>query len=254
LVLFFLFSPVFEASDVEELGDVCPVLENVDDATLLYAPDVSGRALALHSRTELVDGFYSPNKALQTFLSLRFGVNASPYTGEESTSLKYYGGGELFKRALTKLERAPSRALNLKLREVEKLMAKVSVYKECKSGGEAPDVAKLKSSMCDPMVHVAIPTQGNLLSFGGYLQQQMQASARTGDRFQICVGVLVDATSSLPPRVCTTPSTASFSTPERSPGLSLLRYWRGTMLSRSTTRMLVSYCLRWKLCEDVNCS
>ena len=188
----FLFSPVFEASDVEALGDVCPVLENVDDATLLYAPDVSGRALALHSRTELVDGFYSPNKALQTFLSLRFGVNASLYTGEESTSLKYYGGGELFKRALTKLERAPSRALNLKLREVEKLMAKVSVYKECKSGGEAPDVAKLKSSMCDPMVHVAIPTQGNLLSFGGYLQQQMQASARTGDRFQICVGVLVD--------------------------------------------------------------
>ena len=188
----FLFSPVFEAADVEDLGDVCPVLENVDEATLLQVPDVSGKALALHSRTELVEGFYSPDKTLQTFLSLHFGVNASPFTGEEATSLKYYGGGELFKRALTKQERATPRAFDLQLREVEKLMAKISVYKECKSGHEAPDAANLKSSMCEPMVHVAIPTQGNLLSFGGYLQQQMQATEGTGNRFQICVGVLVD--------------------------------------------------------------
>ena len=186
----FTFSPVFEAAELDELGPVCPVLDSVEDATLVHLPVAQG-PVALHSRAELVKGFYSPDQALQNFLFENFSVNASPYTGGETTFLNYYGGGELFKRVLAKKERARAGALDLPIRDVERLMAKISVYEDC-GESKTPDRASLRGCMSAGMVHVAIPTRENFGAFASYLQKQMEAVVGTSRRFRICVGVLVD--------------------------------------------------------------
>ena len=187
----FTFCPVFEDGDVEALGPVFPNLGNVDDATIVHKPDV-GVVNHLHPLTELVDGFYSPDDELQTFMRDKFGVNASPYTGSKTTTLDYYGGGELFKRMLANGvgKWSARNALEFQIREVEKYMAKISVYKN--SRGADPSPGELRTKMRCELSHVAFPTEATLEVFAKYVQRQMKSATNEGNRLRLCVGVLID--------------------------------------------------------------
>lgn len=187
----FTFSPVFEDGDVEALGPVFPSLENVDDVTIVHRPTL-GVGNHLHPLTELVEGFYSPDDELQTFMHDKFGVNASPYTGGQTTILDYYGGGELFKRMLANCvgKWSARNALEFQIREVEKYMAKISAYKN--SRGADPSPVELRNIMRSELSHVAFPTEATLEVFAKYVQRQMKSATNEGKRLRICVGVLID--------------------------------------------------------------
>ena len=188
----FTFTPLFEAADVDSLGPVYPKLENVADVSIVSKPQGGGSRL--RSLTELVTGFYAPDEKLQNFVNETFGVNASPFTGAQTTDLTYYGGGELFKRLLAAREGqwSAGSALDVQLQDVERYMAKISVYKQDRKQGDDPDAAELTRAMHDEMIHIAIPTNATLLEFAKYLQKQMKIAINKGKRLRFYVGIMVD--------------------------------------------------------------
>ena len=188
----FTFTPLFEAADVECLGPVYPKLENVADVSIVSKPQ--GGDSRLRPLTELVNGFYAPDEKLQDFVSENFGVNASPFTGAQTTGLTYHGGGELYKRLLATREGrwSTGTALDFQLQDVERYMAKISVYKQDRKNGGDPTVSELTRAMHRDMVHIAVPTAANLIDFAKYVQKQMKSAISKGKRLRIYVGVMVD--------------------------------------------------------------
>ena len=193
----FLFCPTFAE---DEKGYMRPVLADVktvkvthkavarDGDDLHQGQDQEVREF--HSHTELVPGFYSLGEKMMGALALEFGVEGTPFEGEDLSYADYCGGGELLRHLLAEKGQGGS-IYDLSLKEIQDAMIKVD---SCRRASTMNPVSEedTQALLDRGILHLVVPKADNLANFCQYIAREMKSANEDEIWLRVIVGVLVD--------------------------------------------------------------
>ena len=193
----FLFCPTFAE---DEKGYMRPVLADVKSVRVTHrAVAREGDELhqgqdqevrEFHSHTELVPGFYSLGEKMMGALALEFGVEGTPFEGEDLSYADYCGGGELLRHLLAEKGQGGS-IYDLSLKEIQDAMIKVD---SCRRASTMNPVSEedTQALLDRGILHLVVPKADNLANFCQYIAREMKSANEDEIWLRVIVGVLVD--------------------------------------------------------------
>lgn len=193
----FLFCPTFAE---DEKGYMRPVLADVKSVKVTHravAPEDSElhqsqeqELRELHSHTELVPGFYSLGVKMMGALAVEFGIEGTPFEGEDLSPADYCGGGELLRHLLAEKGQEGS-IYDLSLKEIQDAMIKLD---GCRRASTMSPVSEedTQAVLDRGILHLVVPKADNLANFCQYIAREMKSANEDEICMRVIVGVLID--------------------------------------------------------------